>query len=236
MNGMGMVWAALAAALAMPSAASAQHYSWGHGRTPHDGACFYKDADFRGEYFCIEAGEGIGSMASDMNDKISSIRIYGRAEVAVYRDRQFTGKTTAFRGNIDNLKNVGWNDTISSIQVFRGRPSPYEAEHTVRSLYREMLGREPDAEGLRLYRDRIVENGWSESQVRDSIKKSPEYIEKNTMTYDKARDIVRRAYLDVLKREPDPASSGYVDKVMRQHWTQADVEKELKKSPEYHKR
>ncbi len=235
MKGMGLVWAALAAFLALPSTASAQ-YSWGHGRTPHDGACFYKDADFRGEYFCIPAGEGIPSMGRDMNDEISSIRIYGRAEVAVYRDRQYTGRSSAFRGNVTNLKSVGWNDTISSVQVFHGRPSPYEAERIVHSAYRELLGHDPDPQGLRFYRDRIVEEGWSESRVRDAIRSSPEYRERMTMTYDKAREIVRRAYLEVLRREPDPGSSGYVDKVMRQHWTQADVEKELRKSAEYRNR
>jgi len=31
----------------------------------------------------------------------------------------------------------------------------------------------------------------------------------------------------------DPASRGYVDKVMRDHWTQQDVERELRKSAEY---
>ena len=51
-----------------------------------------------------------------------------------------------------------------------------------------------------------------------------------------ARETVRRAYQNVLKREPDAASSGYVDKVLRQHWTQADVEKELRKSPEFRNR
>ena len=53
------------------------------------------------------------------------------------------------------------------------------------------------------------------------------------MTYPKAQEVVRRAYLAVLKREPDPASRGYVDRVLRDKWTQADVERELRQSPEY---
>lgn len=35
------------------------------------------------------------------------------------------------------------------------------------------------------------------------------------------------------KREPDPASQTFVDKVLRDHWSQDDVERELKKSAEY---
>ena len=53
------------------------------------------------------------------------------------------------------------------------------------------------------------------------------------MTRGKAEDIVRRAYQNVLRREPDSGSRGYVDRVMRNKWTQGDVERELRKSPEY---
>jgi len=53
------------------------------------------------------------------------------------------------------------------------------------------------------------------------------------MTPAKAQDVVRRAYQTVLRRDPDPGSQGYVDRVMRDHWTQADVERELRKSSEY---
>jgi len=44
---------------------------------------------------------------------------------------------------------------------------------------------------------------------------------------------VRRAYRAVLSREPDASSSGYVERVLRDHWTQSDIERELRKSPEY---
>ena len=52
----------------------------------------------------------------------------------------------------------------------------------------------------------------------------------------RAEEIVRRAYLDVLRREPDAASRGYVDRVMRDNWSQNDVERELRKSAEYRQR
>ncbi len=72
--------------------------------------------------------------------------------------------------------------------------------------------------------------------MRDSLRSSQEYREKTSMTYPKAQDVVRRAYLAVLKREPDAGSKGFVDKVMRDHWSQQDVERELRKSPEYRNR
>ena len=50
----------------------------------------------------------------------------------------------------------------------------------------------------------------------------------------RAEDVVRRAYLEVLRREPDAAGSrAYVDRVVRDNWSQNDVERELRRSPEY---
>jgi len=37
----------------------------------------------------------------------------------------------------------------------------------------------------------------------------------------------------VLGREPDSGSRGYVDRVLRERWSQQDVERELRKSDEY---
>jgi hypothetical protein len=218
-----------------PSAAWAQ-YSWGHAAVPRDGACFYKDADYRGDYFCIRAGEEVSSLSGGMNDRISSIRLYGHADVLVFRDPHFRGRSTVFRGNVRNLSGVGWNDMVSSIQVGYGRMSPGEADRIVRRAYQDVLGREPDPEGLESFRHQILDNGWTEARVRDALRNSPEYRDRMAMTPERAREVVRRAYLNVLKREPDPASSGYVEKVYREHWTQADVERELRKSPEYRKR
>jgi hypothetical protein len=53
------------------------------------------------------------------------------------------------------------------------------------------------------------------------------------MRDEEAAEIVRRAYLSVLGREPDAGSVTYKMHVMRDHWTQGDVERELRKSPEY---
>ena len=218
----------------------------GSEREPRDGACFYEDADFRGERFCAHAGEDIGVLPSRWNDRISSIRIFGRAEVTLYRDGDFEGPRARFDGDVRNLRHEGWNDRVSSLRVRStshgydrhdgGRYSGYHGEdpdRIVRRAYEAVLDREPDPAGLRLYRSRIVDDGWSERQVRDALRSSPEYREKNTMTRQKAEEIVRQAYLSVLNREPDPGSRSYVDKVLRDKWTQRDVERELRKSPEY---
>ncbi len=234
---------AVALALAMASTATAQR--WGRERPPRDGICFYEDRDYRGDYFCARTGESFDSLPAGMNDRISSIRIFGRAEVTVFSDYDFRGRSSRFESDVRNLRGENWNDRISSVRVQearggRGRDESRSSgryrgdpDRIVRRAYEDILNREPDTDGLRLYRSRIIDEGWSESDVREALRKSPEYREKHTMTREKAEDIVRRAYLSVLKREPDAGSRGYVDRVLRDKWTQQDVERELRNSPEY---
>jgi hypothetical protein len=227
------------AVLVGPTTASAQR--WGRERSPRDGACFYQDRDYRGDYFCVRVGRSLRSLPSDMNDHISSLRVFGRAEVVVYRDRSFNGRSARFDGDVRDLRLDIWNDRISSVQVRTGRGQRGgryfdDPDAIVRRAYRDILDREPDARGLRLYRSRIVDDGWSEAQVREALSSSPEYNERNSMTRERAEEIVRRAYRAVLGREPDSGSRGYVDRVLRDDWTQEDVERELRRSPEYRRR
>lgn len=108
------------------------------------------------------------------------------------------------------------------------------ADRIVRRAYEDILEREPDQRGLVQYRNEILYNGWTERQVRDALMKSPEYRQKNTMTREKAEAIVNRAYRSVLGRDADPGGmEGYVRRVLRDKWTEADVARELRKSDEY---
>src|SRR5262249_51283765 len=115
----GRVWtlSLLAAGIVMLTVSPASAQRWGRERFPDSGACFFRDAEFRGDYFCIRAGDDVGRMPPEMNDGISSIRVFGRAEVVVFRDVRFNGGSTRFDRSIDNLRDAGWNDRISSIQV-----------------------------------------------------------------------------------------------------------------------
>jgi hypothetical protein len=223
---------------------------WGRESTPRDGACFYEDGDFGGDYFCLKTGEDLRFLPDGMNDRISSIRIFGRAEVTVFNDVEYGGPSTRFHDDVRSLGREGWNDRISSLRVRKGSEDDYrrrsgrgssgrwqeDPDRIVRRAYQDILDRQPDAAGLRLYRSRIIDDGWSEGQVREALRDSPEYRGRTTMTRAKAEEIVRRAYRSVLDREPDAGSRGYVDKVFRGKWSQDDVERELRKSPEYRNR
>lgn len=231
-------------------ATAAEAQRWGRPRPPRAGACFYQNANYGGDYFCIAAGEDLDQMPSGLNDRISSIRTFGDAEVTVFRNPGFSGRSNRFNGDVSNLQLEGWNDTLSSLSVRRrgfgggngggwgggGGGGSANVDRTIRRAYQDMLNREPDQAGLREYRRRMLDDGWGEAEVREALRRSPEYRQQNTMTRERAEDIVRQAYLSVLGREPDPGARPYVDRVMRQRWSQQDVERELRRSPEFRNR
>jgi hypothetical protein len=236
--------AGLAGALAVLGTGVVEGQRWGRPSVPRSGACFYRNADFRGDYFCVPAGEDLDQMPSGLNDRISSLRTFGGVEVIVFRNPGFGGRSSRFRDDVSNLQLEGWNDTMSSLSVRRvgggfggggGRPTG-DPDRLIRRAYEDLLDRAPDPPGLREYRRRIIDDGWSEEQVRDAIRRSPEYRQKSRMTRERAEEIVRRAYLSVLGREPDPGSEGFVTRVLRDKWTEADVARELRRSPEYRNR
>jgi hypothetical protein len=114
------------------------------------------------------------------------------------------------------------------------RQQRQSAERIVRRAYQEVLGRQPDPPGLATYANRVQRDGWDEQDVRASLEKSPEYRQRNEMTREKAEKIVRDAYRSVLKRDADEVGlRNYVSRVMRDKWTQAQVERELRQSDEY---
>jgi hypothetical protein len=93
----------------------AQNRTWNTSDQPLDGACFYLDADYRGDSFCMNAGESRRNVDARLNDRISSVRVFGRAQVLVYEDENFGGASTTIAGDVSNLRD--WNDKITAIQV-----------------------------------------------------------------------------------------------------------------------
>ena len=116
----------------------------------------------------------------------------------------------------------------------RARYRQDSADKIVRRAYEDVFDRKPDSKGLRMYRSKILDEGWDEQDVRRALKKSPEYRQRNRISGEDAEEIVRRAYLEVLDREPDPGGmTGFKIKVLSDHWNEEDVARELRKSQEY---
>ncbi len=95
-----------------------QFPGWGLPRTPRQGACFYRDADFKGEYFCMERGGSFANVPDGFNDKITSIRLIRASGIQVFSDRDFEGASAPITENATDMRHGKWNDKISSLRVF----------------------------------------------------------------------------------------------------------------------
>ena len=88
--------------------------SIGRGR---EGVCVYDQPNFRGRSTCWEAGQDERNLnrLEGWNDRIRSIRVYGRARARVYRDAGYRGERLEIDHDMRDLGN--WSNQISSIEV-----------------------------------------------------------------------------------------------------------------------
>lgn len=112
------------------------------------------------------------------------------------------------------------------------RTRGYRPDAVIRRAYQDILGRDPDAEGLAHYRNRIINEGWTEVDVREALRRSDEYASGAARTRSADR-IIRRAYQDILRREPDAAGlETYRRHIIERGWEEHDVRQALRRSPE----
>jgi hypothetical protein len=98
--------------------------NWRGGNWDAGGACFYKNSNFGGSFFCLRRGERRESLGN-YGDQISSIRVFGRARATIYDDRNFTGARQKVQGDVIDLRQYRveqkpghtWNNRVSSIRV-----------------------------------------------------------------------------------------------------------------------
>jgi hypothetical protein len=80
-----------------------------------DQVCFYEHVNYRGASFCARPGDADRRLGS-FNDRISSIRIRGNAQVQVCEDFNFNGRCAVVDRSRSNLGGRN-NDIISSYRV-----------------------------------------------------------------------------------------------------------------------
>lgn len=86
------------------------------------------------------------------------------------------GELREFRNRI---KDAGWTERMLRDHLrTEDRYRTEAAELIVRRAYHDVLGREADPAGLRQYTWAVRDKGWTESDVRDDLRKSPEYRNK----------------------------------------------------------
>ena len=97
--------------------------SWNNRPLPRAGACFFKEAGFQGDRFCITRGDKLDSLPGNFGDNISSMQLFGNVRATVFNDRGFRGGKQEFRRSVSDLRNERfrdghtWNNRISSMMV-----------------------------------------------------------------------------------------------------------------------
>ncbi len=221
----------------------------------------FEHPNFQGGAIALYPGQSVENLARwdfdngrRSNDRITSILVEGGAEVMVYTDANFRGEALRVTDDIRDLSRgdnrfVRFNDQISSlrVEVRRGpdrppaggqggnhggnRPPSFEPEKIIRRAYQDILAREPDESGLRHFRSMMIDRGWTEKQVRDSLRASDEY----RVTYMTRR--LNAVFQEVLGRDVDPRGfEHYRNKIIEHNWSDDDIRRDLRNSDEYRRR
>lgn len=156
-------------------------------------------------------------------------------DAAIHRAfREVLGRTADPQGlrlYRERIISQGWTEE----QVIRQLQQSDEARGVdataaITKAYREVLGRDPDQQGLNHYRARW-RDGWTQGQIRDDLRRS---IEGRTSHI---QSVITRAYRDILGRDPDPSGYANYERLMRdQGYTERDVRSSLMSSEEYRER
>ena len=162
------------------------------------------------------------------NDRISSLRVdSGRWEIC--REIDFRGCRT-LSGNEVQSMDATWNDAISSIRpvTTTTAASAETAEQTAQRLYRAILGRDADAEGLRNATS-YVARGQIAGVVR-SMMASTEY--RNLRAQRTAAELLDQMHRALIGRPADAAARrSYISAIERGE--DAQVIADLMLSDEY---
>jgi hypothetical protein len=87
-------------------------------RPARDRICVYENVNFGGRSQCWNADEEVRNLSgTGWNDRISSIRVFGRARLEVYRDADYRGQRMRIDRDTADLGTINWSDQISSFQV-----------------------------------------------------------------------------------------------------------------------
>lgn len=97
-------------------------------RNSRDRVCVYEHAGYGGWEQCYGVGEDARDLGNRRNG-ISSVRIFGRAEVVLFEHPDFQGNEVVIDRDVSDLRRLKrWNDQTDSLQVekagFGSRPKP----------------------------------------------------------------------------------------------------------------
>jgi hypothetical protein len=125
----------------------------------------------------------------------------------------------------------GWTEAQMIAQLQRsGEARSVDPTEAITRAYREVLGRDPDPQGLAHYRAKW-RDGWTQGQIRDDLRRSVESRGNHI------NSAITRAYRELLGREPDPGGYANFERLMRDKgYTERDVRASIMASEEYRQR
>lgn len=97
---------------------------WNSRPNPRRGACFFTTAPFRGNRFCVRAGDKLPGLPGNIGGNISSVQTFGGAQVRLFNDSNFRNGSVTLRNSVPDLRRVPfrgghtWNNRVSSLMVF----------------------------------------------------------------------------------------------------------------------
>jgi hypothetical protein len=129
------------------------------------------------------------------------------------------------------LLREGWTEEQMISQLRRSSEArAITPDEAITRAYREVLGREPDPNGLAHYRSKW-RDGWTQGQIRDDLRRSAEGREGHI------RSVITRAYRELLGREPDESGYATYERAMRERgYSERDVRAAIMSGEEYRKR
>jgi Peptidase inhibitor family I36 len=90
----------------------------GDNRPARDRICVFEEINYRGRSQCWSADEEERNLSgTGWNDRINSVRVFGRATFEVYRDSNFRGERFRLDRDTPDLGAIRWSGQISSFQV-----------------------------------------------------------------------------------------------------------------------
>jgi hypothetical protein len=99
-------------------------YAYGRGgddrdhRPARDRICVFEGINYGGRSQCWNTDEEERNLSGNgWNDRINSIRVFGRARVEIYRDSNFRGERLRLDRDTPDLSAIRWSGQISSFQV-----------------------------------------------------------------------------------------------------------------------
>jgi hypothetical protein len=158
----------------------------------------YEDWDYRGASTVFDGA--VSRIEGSWNDRVSSFRVNsGTWEIC--RDWDYRNCRIVGPGTEETRLGSGENDTMSSLRPV-GDSAAVDPQTVAARLYRGLLGREPDPEGLRNATAKIA--AGSLTSVVDSITASDEF--RNIRSQRSASDLLDQIYRGLLGRAADTAA------------------------------